>query len=174
MLEAASHAVDITTTARDVTEMMLQSDAKCHPIGLHAVLEHEIEDIDVNYERALVEIDGPIPAVEVLADEMLESVFRNLLTKAIQHNDKEVPEVTVSATRDDETVLIRVADNGPGISDARKSEIFEQSEMELDSEGTGLGLYLVETLVNHYGGDIRVEDNDSEGTVFIVKLQISQ
>jgi signal transduction histidine kinase len=105
---------------------------------------------------------------------MLESVFRNLLTNAIQHNDKEVPEVTVSATRDDETVLIRVADNALGISDARKSEIFEQGEMGLDSEGTGLGLYLVETLVNHYGGDIRVEDNDPEGTVFIVKLQISQ
>lgn len=95
------------------------------------------------------------------------------ITNAIQHNDKEVPEVTVSATTDDETVLIRVADNGPGISDARKSETFKQGKIGLNSEGTGLGLYLVETLVNRYGGDVQVEDNDPEGTVFVVRLRIA-
>ncbi|QZX98437.1 PAS domain S-box protein [Halobaculum rubrum] len=174
VLEAARDAVDITTTARDVTEMMIQSDAECRPIGLRPVLERELEDIAANHDHALVQIDGSVPAVEVLADEMLESVFRNVLTNAVQHNDKEVPEVTVSATRDDETVVIRVADNGPGISDARKSAIFDQGEMGLDSEGTGLGLYLVETLVARYGGDVQVEDNDPEGTVFVVRLQISQ
>jgi signal transduction histidine kinase len=104
---------------------------------------------------------------------MLESVFRNLLTNAIQHNDNEVPEVTVSATAGDDTVRVRIADNGPGIPDERKEEIFEQGEVSLDSEGTGLGLYLVDTLVGRYGGEVRVKDNNPDGAIFIVELPIA-
>jgi signal transduction histidine kinase len=46
--------------------------------------------------------------------------------------------------------------------------------MGLDSAGTGLGLYLVDTLVDRYGGEIRVEDNDPEGTVFVVELPLAE
>jgi PAS domain S-box-containing protein len=173
VLEAAHNAVDITTTARDVTEVMLQSDADCHPVRLRPVLENEIDAIRSNYEHALVRVHGSIPEVDVIADDMLESVFRNLLTNAIQHNDKDLPEVTVSVTVDDGAALIRIADNGPGVPDERKDDIFEQGSMDLDSEGTGLGLYLVDTLLDRYGGDIRVEDNDPEGAVFVVELAVA-
>jgi len=185
ILEAARDAVGITTTARDVTQVMLQADAEHHPVPLRSVLEAEIDDVRSNYEHAIVRVEGSIPAVTVCADGMLESVFRNLLSNAIQHNDKDVPEVVVSATREDESVVVRVADNGPGISEARRDRIFEQGEMGLDSEGTGLGLYLVETLVGRYGGEVCVEaegDRDStdsqpggddlEGAVFVVELPI--
>ena len=104
---------------------------------------------------------------------MLASVFRNLLTNAVQHNDEDVPEVTVAATTDGERVTVRVADNGPGIAEERKDTIFNQGETGLDSAGTGLGLYLVETLVNRYGGTVSVEDNDPTGTVFVVELPVA-
>lgn len=84
--------------------------------------------------------------------------------------DKEFPEVTVSATPDEEVVRVRVADNGPGIPSDQKEQIFEEGEKGLDSEGTGLGLYLVRTLVDRYGGDVWVEDNEPEGSAFIVEL----
>lgn len=173
VLEAARDAVDITKTARDVTEVMLQSDVDCHPVGLRTVLTGEVEAVQANHERAVVRIGGSLPAVEVLADEMLSSVFRNLLTNAIQHNDKDVPKVIATATRDDGAVEVRIADNGPGIPADRQDEIFEQGEKSLDSEGSGLGLYLVDTLVDRYGGDIRVEDNDPEGAVFVVELPLA-
>ena len=173
VLGAAHDAVEITTTARDVTEVMLQSDVDHHPVRLRTVLEDEVEDVRSNYDSALVRLDGPLPAVEVMADDMLASVFRNLLTNAIQHNDKEIPEVTVSAASDDGRVLVRVADNGPGIPDDRKGDIFEQGEMGLDSDGTGLGLYLVDTLVDRYGGEVRVEDNDPDGAIFVMALPIT-
>jgi signal transduction histidine kinase len=103
---------------------------------------------------------------------MLGSVFKNLLTNAIVHNDDPVREVTVSAAVDDDTVSVRIADNGPGIPDDRKEAIFEDGEKGLESAGTGLGLYLVETLVDRYGGGVRVEDNDPEGSVFVVDLPV--
>jgi PAS domain S-box-containing protein len=174
ILEASRDAVEITETARDVTEVMIQSEADVSPVGLRSVLESEVSEVRSNYDNALVTVDGATPSVQVLADDMLGSVFRNLLTNAVQHNDKEVPEVTVSTEERDDTALVKVADNGPGIADERKAEIFEEGERGLDSSGTGLGLYLVDTLVERYGGDIRVEDNDPQGTVFAVSLPLAE
>jgi signal transduction histidine kinase len=152
---------------------MLQSDVELKPVRLRPALENEVDDVRSNYEAALVRIDGTIPDIEVLGDGMLKSVFRNLLKNAIQHNNKEVPEVSVSATQEDDIVAVRIADNGPGIPEERKETIFQQGEMGLDSEGTGLGLYLVETLVDRYDGSVYLEDNDSTGAVFVVELPVS-
>ena len=104
---------------------------------------------------------------------MLDSVFRNLLSNAVQHNDKEVPEVSVSATTHDMRAVVRIADNGPGVPDSQKQEIFGEGEKGLDSSGTGLGLYLVQELVTHYGGEVWVEDNNPEGAVFAVELPLA-
>ena len=170
VLEAARDAVDITETARDVTKILLQQETDRFPVRLRHVLEHEIEDARSSTDQAVVTVEGSLPNVEVLADDMLESVFRNLLTNAITHNDKEVPAVTVSATATGDVARIRIGDNGPGIPDDQEAQVFKEGETGLDSEGTGLGLYLVQTLVDRYGGEVWIEENDPEGSVFVVEL----
>ncbi|MFC7132739.1 MULTISPECIES: PAS domain S-box protein [Salinibaculum] len=169
--EAAREAVDITTTARDITEVLLQQDTDRSPTGLDRVIESEVKGIRSSNERALVTVE-PLPRVKVLADDMLESLIRNLLKNAIVHNDKEVPKVTVSATTTDSVARIQVADNGPGIPDGQKETIFGKGEAGLDSQGSGIGLYLVQTLVDRYGGDVWVEANDPQGSVFVVELPL--
>lgn len=171
ILAAAREAVDITQTAADVTELLLRSDTDRTPVALPPVLEEQVDAVRGDHDRAVVSIERPVPTVRAVADDMLGSVFRNLLGNALVHNDEQLPEVAVSATAEDDTVRVRVADNGPGIDDERKGAIFEQGERGLDSEGTGLGLYLVRTLVERYGGAVWVEDNDPKGSVFVVELQ---
>jgi PAS domain S-box-containing protein len=170
ILEAGREAVDIIRTAGDVTKVLLRSEAERTAIDVRPILEEQVDDARTSHERAIVSIEETIPNVEVLADDMLESVFRNLLNNAIVHNDKELPTITVSATAADEAVRICVTDNGPGIPDDQKERIFDEGEKGLDSQGTGLGLYLVRTLVDRYGGRVWVEDNEPEGSVFIVEL----
>lgn len=174
VVEVANEAVDITQTAREVTEMTLKTDVDHFSLPLKKILRESVEEIKSSHEQSTIVVEGQIPAVEVLADNMLNSVFRNLLKNAVLHNDKEVPIVTVSALVTDDTVRVEVADNGLGISDDRKEQIFEKGEQGLDSEGTGLGLYLVQTLVDRYGGVVWVEDNDPEGSVFVVELPIAE
>ncbi|WP_143420945.1 sensor histidine kinase [Halorubrum halodurans] len=102
---------------------------------------------------------------------MLSSVFRNLLENAVQHNDEETPEITVRCVDGEETVRVRIADNGPGVPDEQKAEIFGKGESGLGSSGSGIGLYLVNTLTDQFGGDVWVEDNDPKGAVFVVELR---
>ncbi|ESP89966.1 signal-transducing histidine kinase [Candidatus Halobonum tyrrellensis G22] len=105
------------------------------------------------------------------ANGMLGSVFRNLLNNAVQHNDADDPLVVVDVGLDGDRVTVRVADNGPGVPDDRKMEVFGKNEKGIDSSGTGVGLYLVHTLVSEYGGSVRIEDNDPRGAVFVVRLR---
>jgi len=172
VVQSARDAVEITETAGDVAEVMLTADTETKVIGVRHALNEQVGDIRSTYEDVVLTTDGTVPDVDVHADDMLGSVFRNLLINAVEHNDEAVREVTVAATATDGRVTVRVADNGPGIPDDRKDAIFEEGEKGLDSEGTGLGLYLVETLVERYDGDIRVEDNDPKGTVFVVELPV--
>jgi len=167
---AAYDAIDITETAKDVTEVMLQSEADIEAINLQSVLLDEIRDVRANFETATITVDGTVPAVTVQADGMLESVFRNLLQNAVQHNDKQEPQLVVAVELDGDNVTVRVADNGPGVPEELQEQIFEEGQKGLESGGTGLGLYLVRTLTERYGGSVWIEDTDTEGAVFALSL----
>ncbi len=168
--ESAEHAVELTRTARDMADVMLTSAEDRQRVSLRDTLERELEEVRSTHTEAVVTINGTVPAVDVLANDMLDSVFRNLLKNAIQHNDKDVPEVDITATDGSENVTVRVADNGPGVPDEQKEAIFGKGEKGLESDGTGIGLYLVKTLIDTYGGTVSVEDNEPDGAVFVVEL----
>lgn len=170
ILNNAETAVELTRSARDLAGTMLQTERSTEPTPLRQTLLAQIDDIRTSYAEAVVSVDGEIPGVTVEADEMLASVFRNIIKNGIQHNDKPEPEVTVSIDYDDEEVNVAVIDNGPGIPDNQKAAVFGKGEKGLESEGTGIGLYLVNTLVEKYGGQVRVDDNEPTGTIVTVTL----
>ena len=165
-----TNAIDVTETAREVTEMVLRSEQADTQVRLSPLLFEQIERIDTSYPHAEITISGQIPETEVVGDDMLASVFRNLLNNAVQHNDKDTPVVTVSVSQTESAVIVEIADNGPGILDRHKEAMFEEGNSGLDSDGTGLGLYLVQQIVEGSNGRVEVVDNDPEGAVFIVKL----
>lgn len=170
VLSNAEETLEIIETARNVTDMMLREEGQTETVRLDQVLGEEIGDVRSTYDGATVQIRGEIPEVEVRADEMLGAVFRNLLSNGIEHNDDD-PTVTVSVTVEDDQVRTEFADNGPGIPNGKKAAMFEEGEMGLDSDGTGLGLYLVDSLVGFYDGNVWIEDNEPRGSVFVVELQ---
>ncbi|WP_380675895.1 ATP-binding protein [Salinigranum sp. GCM10025319] len=118
-----------------------------------------------------VDIDAPPPSIEVIAGGMLPSVFANLLSNAVRHNDAEAVEIGVSVEVSTAEVVVRVADNGPGIPDAEKESVFEPATKRVDSPGDGLGLSLVKRLVDSYGGRVWFEDASGGGTVACVALR---
>lgn len=106
----------------------------------------------------------------------LEMIFRNLLDNAVKYAAPQPRvEVTLRPGSDGRTV-IRIADNGQGIPSKLRRKIFGRFvrlgvELEREKPGTGLGLYIVRTLVKRLHGRIRVRDREEgSGTVFEVQL----
>jgi signal transduction histidine kinase len=141
-------------------------------VALGPILEAEIETRWATHPNAEIHLDGDVPEVTVLANDLLTSVFRNVLNNAVQHNDTDVPTVTIDVSSGDETVTVRIADDGPGIPAERAGDLFGRTRDEPDTEG-GVGLYLVDRLVTQFGGTIRYEDNEPRGSVFVIELQRS-
>jgi len=106
----------------------------------------------------------------------LEMLFRNLIDNAVKYAGSE-PRVEVHLEMlSDDRARARIVDNGRGIPDALRRKIFGRfvrlgSELEREKPGTGLGLYIVRTLVTRLKGRVRVSDPESgTGTVFEVEL----
>jgi len=110
----------------------------------------------------------------VLADDLLSEVFANLIGNAVKFGG---PEVEIAIRVDDEGEFFRVSveDTGPGVPDDQKEEIFHRYEKRRRGIGEGLGLFLVQVLIERYGGRIWVEDRipgyPDSGAAFRFTLQ---
>ena len=142
------------------------------PVELEAAVGRSVSEARSANPDADVTVALP-DDVSVEADDLLGSVLRNLLSNAVEHNDADTAEVHVEAAVDGDTVRLRVSDNGPGIPPSERESYFEAGNQDDSSVGQGLGLYLVDTLVTRYGGDVRIDDNEPRGTTVTVQLQLA-
>ncbi|MFC6726377.1 ATP-binding protein, partial [Halobium palmae] len=147
ILRSSNHILQLTGTIGDIVASVTDDDeAELDPVPLGPVVRSSVENARSLYD---VEIEAPtaLPEVDVRANDLLSSVVGNLLSNAVLYNDKETPEVAVDLEVDAEHVVLRVADNGPGIPDRRKESVFAEGEQGAASGGMGIGLYLVSRLV---------------------------
>ena len=102
-------------------------------------------------------------------------IFRNLIDNAIQYAGNP-PQGNVALRLEGESVVVEISDNGSGIPKEQHRKVFGRfvrlgKELQREKPGTGLGLYIVRTLVKQLGGKVRVLDRDKKmGTVFEVRL----
>ncbi|MFG0317840.1 MAG: ATP-binding protein [Planctomycetota bacterium JB042] len=95
----------------------------------------------------------------------LEQIVSNLVGNSIKHHDRDSGSVRVSVAREGGWVRIDVEDDGPGIPEehhARVFEMFKTLKRRDDVEGSGIGLSLVQRLVNRYGGRVSIYSKDGE------------
>ncbi|WP_416840096.1 PAS domain S-box protein [Haloferax sp. DFSO52] len=176
ILSTGRHTIEITEVVRDLIETMSGDAVETYPLSLTDTIQRELTVHREAYPAATFETDGEIPDVAVRANPLLASVFRNAFGNAIKHNGNDTV-VTVSASVEDggdgdDFVVVRIADDGVGIPDSRKSAVFGKGEKGLESTGTGLGLYFVNKLVDSYGGTVWIEDNDPTGAVVVLELPV--
>lgn len=111
----------------------------------------------------------------VKADEnMVKSVFRNLLSNALKFTNRG-GKIVVESKCDEDFCEISIADNGIGISDRTEDKIFKINEHTgstgtANEKGTGLGLILSKEFIEKHGGKIWFESEQGKGTTFFFTL----
>ena len=121
------------------------------------LVQHIDEDIDINGDPLLLKL-----------------LVSNLLENANKYSSKEKP-VVLEVFEKDGAIDLNVKDEGCGIDDEEKKNVFKKfyrigNERTRTAKGTGLGLYLCKKIAEDHKGEIWIEDNQPQGSNFIVRF----
>jgi two-component system, OmpR family, sensor histidine kinase SenX3 len=150
-------------------------------INLSEIVQECLELTRLRYglnETALIYSESPeARSAKVSGDiDELRSAFSNLLDNAVKYSDNEVHVSVSVAALDDKRVAVRVADQGIGIPSAQLKRIFKRfyrvpGRFMARVKGTGLGLFIVHSVVTKHGGRVFAESPGlGHGSTFIVHL----
>ena len=101
------------------------------------------------------------------------SVVYNLINNALKFKSpKRDPEIMIKTEELNDFILLTVKDNGIGMDDDKIESIFKMyGRLNDDTEGQGLGLFLIKKIINASGGKVEVESETGKGTTFKIFLK---
>jgi len=154
-IQSIRHLMDITDHNPDL-----------EPVDVVPIIDEQARLVTQD-TTATADIDGPDSAF-VLAGDLVARVFGNLFENAVEHNEGAI-RITVTIETGEDWVSIRVRDTGSGIPETNRTRLFEPPE----SGDHGYGMYLVQNLVELYGGTLDLIETGPDGTEFRVRLPVA-
>jgi signal transduction histidine kinase len=127
----------------------------------------------MDHEHEISEIIAP--GISVRGDKMaLTSMLYNLIENAEKYSP-EGKRIEIALSRTNADALITIRDEGPGIPENERQKVFEKfyrigNEDTRRTKGTGLGLFIVQHIVNLHKGSVKIRSNHPQGTVFEIRL----
>ncbi|GBD26722.1 Signal transduction histidine-protein kinase BarA [bacterium HR30] len=179
---SAQQLLDLISMTLDFSRLEAkQIIVRCDPVDLRALLEQIAEEVQRAWQKPQVQFrlqlgDEELPTL--LSDPVkIAVIVKNLATNAIKFTD--AGEVSLAARAADGGIKIVVSDTGIGIPSAVLEHIFEpfwqaDSSNTREHGGVGLGLYIVQRLVEMLGGTIHVESEVGKGSTFTVWLPLQR
>ena len=152
---------------------------KAEPVNLSKLVLDAVESARAAGPNHIVNFNKSDEEIYALGDnDRIHQVVANLLANARTHTPAGT-KIDVSVTQSEDGVRIRIADNGPGLSDRDQSRIFERfyradaSRVRTDGEGTGLGLSIVDAVMRAHAGQVSVESELGKGAAFTLFFPLS-
>ncbi|EAS45269.1 hypothetical protein P3TCK_02811 [Photobacterium profundum 3TCK] len=150
-----------------------KSDGKMEDVELASVIQDAIELFESRRNNIVINYSNQAPYWVRANSIRLEQVLVNLISNAIdavEHNP--TPQITIAVGESLSTVQIIVKDNGAGIPTEDIPHIFDPFyTRKVSGKGLGLGLSIAYNIIKDFGGSIRAESIQHQGTEFIVSLQ---
>lgn len=128
-----------------------------------------IEKVSSEFQELTVTITGD---VQILADTAFSSIVVNFFRNAIRHGQATQMNVTLSTKG--KMATISFADNGNGVPDDVKPQLFQEGAKFGKTGNTGLGLYIIRKTIERYGGTVTVGDAKPKGAVFTLTVPVAE
>ena len=150
--------------------------------NLWELLRKCVADLYLDFEEKEMEVFADIPEESLWfsVDKLqFERVISNLLNNAVRHNPRGTA-VWIKAKEEDETITIRISDNGPVIPPETAKYIFDPFDSGDESRrsrgGSGLGLCIAHKIISMHEGSLTLNQEEEEGSVksFVIQLQIKE
>lgn len=150
------------------------------PTDLRLLLDDIIKDLLYKIKKKRITLkkqyDIGIPILD-LDPELLRIIFQNLIANAVNYTSNK-GRVTVCLEKKSDELLFTVKDTGFGIPEKDRVRLFTKlyrsdKTKKLNSEGSGLGLYITKSIVDKLGYNISLESEEDKGTVFYVSIPFS-
>ena len=126
------------------------------------------------YSKITIEtnLENNLP-ITYLAQSEMQQILLNLINNSVDAMEKKGGELTITTYSEEDSIGIKVSDNGPGIPEANLSRIFEPFfTTKPVGKGTGLGLSICYGIIQKMGGQIEVESVIDSGTTFHIRLPV--
>jgi len=175
-----NHAKRMNGIVENILQLSRREQSRPELVPLHVFLPEFANEFETSQTNRALDFQTAIDTEEtfVLYDKsQLSQCLWKLLDNAVDHasRDKPNPAVRLALRRDPEAgfCIITVADNGPGISKAQLSKIFEPF-YTTRKEGSGLGLYIARQLCEANQAELTVDSEPGEGAFFHIRLALAR
>jgi len=139
------------------------------PSDCEMILKTAIMNLEASIKENEAEIThAPLPTL-VADDVQLTQLFQNLIGNAIKYRSADAPRIHISATEDGRQWRFAIHDNGIGIEEQYKEQVFglfKRLHSQREYEGTSIGLAICQKIIQRYQGRIWVESCPGEGSTF--------
>ncbi|HSX42672.1 MAG TPA: PAS domain-containing sensor histidine kinase [Candidatus Saccharimonadales bacterium] len=179
MTNSSSRLIDVVGDILNVSRLDLgRIRIQAQPRDVAALIMGCIQDVKplADEKQVSVRFTPPRARPSVAVDDtILMQIVHNLLTNAIRYTPPQTGQVRVSFREKSDGYELSVRDNGIGIPAEAQKHIYERfyrakNALTVESQGSGLGLYLVKVMCDAFGGRISFESKSGKGTVFRVWL----
>ncbi|MBO7285882.1 MAG: HAMP domain-containing histidine kinase [Alistipes sp.] len=145
-------------------------------VDLQSVVDEVVASLRLKYSSLQIDFSSTIAEGTSVWVDMasLRTIVLNLVDNSIKYSDG-VPKILIKAVSTEEKVSFSIEDEGIGIAPSEQRRVFDKfyrisSAYRQDSQGYGLGLYHVRTLVERSGGDVKLESMPQRGTHITITL----
>jgi PAS domain S-box-containing protein len=159
-----SDALAETSEKARMIERILGGDDAPSALSLADAVDHGVGVVRHDHDEADYVVD--VPDVTVRAHDALPDAIENAVENAVYHAG-DAPTVSVTVDVEDDAVALHVADDGPGIPESELAVLERRTETPLE-HGSGLGLWLIDWVVDRSGGDLAFDADD--GTTVTIRL----
>jgi len=148
------------------------------PVDIASLVERAADEVCTSYRGQRIDLDGPADLQALTDGERTVQILVNLLDNAAKYSS-EGSAIQVCWVQEDTRAVVRVCDQGAGISAQGREQLFKRfgraagSRTRAGRVGTGLGLFLSRSLVQAMHGTLELESTSPSGSVFCLTLPIA-